>query len=91
MLPKPLRGSSPYQGEVGRGIALDSRRDTPTLLDSTDLAEAKSHLASLPTRGRMGPVVVARVVPHSIKCASRKYGTFRVERQKPITSGLIIM
>ena len=30
--------------------APDPRRDTPNLLDSRDLAAAKSYLASLPTR-----------------------------------------
>ena len=63
---------------------------TPTLLDSTDLAEAKSYLASLPTRGRVNAVGGFRS-SYSAITASRKYGTLRVERQKPVTFGLIIM
>jgi hypothetical protein len=39
----------------------------------------------------MGAGMARRPLPHSMKWASRKYGTFSVERQKPITSGLIIM
>jgi hypothetical protein len=47
--PSPLWEGS----RVGVGHTPSVRRHTPTLLDSTDLADAKSYLASLPTGGRV--------------------------------------
>jgi len=51
----PFQSSpSPLWGGIKGGVD-DARyawRDAPTLLDLTDLADAKSYLVSLPTRGR---------------------------------------
>lgn len=40
---------------------------------------------------REAPQVIFSSSSYSAIWASRKYGTFNVERQKPVTSGLIIM
>jgi hypothetical protein len=57
----PQSSPSPLWGGIkggGESHALSLRNHTPTLLDSTGLAHAKSYLASLPTRGRVDPVGV---------------------------------
>ena len=59
MAPQMPNGTSPFDGGGWVGVefrAPDSQKHTPSLLDSTDLANAKSYLASLPTRGRVDPV-----------------------------------
>ena len=51
-----------FAGSPPPGLPLKKGEEyTPTLLDSTDLALAKSYLASLPSRGRVSRNPVASV------------------------------
>jgi len=62
MCQRARSGTSPSMGEAGRGWRHKHRvcGEIPPPCSITDLARAKSYLASLPTRGRVTPVGGAR-------------------------------